>query len=82
MVRSSLIFKLVEFDQFKTGIVQLFPETQEFNGAPASQPILDNIRGRVVVSVFCNIGQRDEVLLFPGDDRDFLALNINTLWTK
>jgi hypothetical protein len=52
MVGPSLIFKLVEFDQFKTGIVQLFPKPQEFDGAPASQPILDNIRGRVAVSVF------------------------------
>jgi len=77
MVRSSFISKLVEFDQFKTGIVQLFPETQKFNGAPASQPILDNVRGRVAVSVFCNICERDIIPLFSGNNGDSFALNIN-----
>jgi len=57
MVRTGLVSKLVEFDQFKTGIVQALPKPQEFDGASASEPILDYVRGRVAVSVFRNIGQ-------------------------
>lgn len=55
MVRSGLVSKLVEFDQFKIRIVQLLPKSQELDGTPATQPILHDVGGRVTVSVLRDI---------------------------
>jgi hypothetical protein len=56
VVCASLIFKLVEFDQFKNRIMQLFPESQKFNGASAPHPIFNDICGGLAVPVLCDIG--------------------------
>jgi hypothetical protein len=34
----------IEFDGIKTGIVQSFPDAEEFNDAPTSKPVADEHR--------------------------------------
>ena len=42
-VQSSLLFNPIEFDGIKTGVVQPFPNAEELNGVPISQPVLDEV---------------------------------------
>jgi hypothetical protein len=67
-VTARLVHKAVEFDRFKNGIVQLFPKTNEFDGAPVPQPILNDVYRFIRIFVPGNVGKGDKIfLLFAGN---------------
>ena len=77
MIGTRFVSKLAEFDQFEPRIVQRLPETQELDRAPASQPILDNVRRRIAVAVLRDIGERDVILPLLRNDGNSRALNVH-----
>ena len=56
-MKPGLLPKPVEFDGIKIRVVELFPDTKEFNGIPVPEPVLDQIIGPFRI-------------LVPGDIRD------------
>ena len=56
-------FNMVEFDQFKIGIIQFFPQAYKLYCVFPSKPIFNNICGLFRIFVSRNIGQR-EIIVF------------------
>lgn len=55
-------FKPLEFEGFKTRVVQTLPNTQIFYCIPVTQPVPDN-RSRVIAFVSCYVCQADIIIL-------------------
>ena len=53
----------VEFDGIKTGVVDLLPKTEEFEGVAVAQPVADQVVAGVRVFVAGDIGQADIILI-------------------
>ena len=73
-VEASLIFKGFEFETFKIGIVDLFPDPDEFEGVPISHPTVDE---HVIPELFRHVRERDEVLAVLREDGDGRSLDFN-----
>jgi hypothetical protein len=79
-VEACLTFNPIEFDGIKTGIVDLLPEAEEFDGVAIAQPVEDQVIGALRILVAGDVGQADIILVvdagetnFAGEDFDFLA---------
>jgi len=73
-VEAGLVFKGLEFDTFKVGIVDLFPNTDEFKGVTVTHPTVDQ---DIIPEFFRHIGEGDEVLAALRDDGDGRALDFD-----
>jgi hypothetical protein len=79
-VEACLTFNPIEFDGIKTGIVDLLPEAEEFDGVAIAQPVEDQVIGALRILVAGDVGQADIILVvdagesnFAGEDFNFLA---------
>jgi len=61
------IFAL-EFERFKTWVAQFFPKSQEFDGAAATHPVVDDRKRLLRVSVLGDVGEGDEIQAAFRDD--------------
>ncbi|MNQ61220.1 hypothetical protein D3C85_755310 [compost metagenome] len=69
-VETGLLFKPVEFDGFKSRIIELLPDPQKLDGVPVAQPIADQVVGAIRILVAGNIGDADELDAVPGNRGD------------
>jgi hypothetical protein len=70
-VEAGLHSNPVEFDGIKTGVVDLLPEAEEFEGVAVTQPVADQIVAGVRVFVAGNVGQTDVILVVDAGEADF-----------
>jgi hypothetical protein len=68
------VSKGLEFETFKIGIVDLFPDADEFEGVAISHPTVDQ---HVIAKFFGHVGERDEVLTVLRDNGDGCALDFD-----
>ena|GEM_PF-1185112 len=80
-VEAGLLFKPVEFDGIKTGVVDLLPDAGELDGVAVAEPNADEVVAGVRVFVAGDVGQADVILVvdageanFAGEDFDFLLI--------
>lgn len=73
-VEASLISKGLEFETFKTWIVNLFPNPDELDGVAIAHPTVDQ---HVVPEFFRHVGERDEVIIVAGEDRNGRSLDFD-----
>jgi hypothetical protein len=78
-VETGLLFNSVEFDGIKTGVVDLLPEAEEFEGVAVAKPVADQAIAGLRVFIAGDVGQADIILVvhageanFAGEDFDFL----------
>jgi hypothetical protein len=57
-IQAGLVSKGFEFETFECRIVNLFPDTDEFEGVAVEQPLVNQ---HIVPNFFCHVGQRDEI---------------------
>jgi hypothetical protein len=67
----------IEFDGIKTGIVDLLPQAEEFEGVAVSEPVGDQVVAGVRVFVAGNIGQADIILIVDPGEADFTGENFD-----
>src|SRR5690606_10019202 len=72
-VQAGLPSKPVEFDGIKIGVIELFPNAQEFNGVAVSQPVSDQVIGAFWILVPSNISNADVLQTIPGFGSDVLV---------
>jgi hypothetical protein len=60
----------VEFDGIKLRVVELLPDSEEFDGVAIAQPVADDVVGVVRILEFGDIREADVVLLLFGKDGD------------
>lgn len=77
-VQPRLFSNPIEFDGIKIRVVQPLPHTEEFNRVPISQPVLDEVIRSLTVLVTGDVRETDAVLLLPGQNGDYRALNIDS----
>ena len=56
---SRFCFKPIEFDRFKIGIVNLFPQAQKWNRRMIAHPVCHHDKSIVWIFIFCNISERN-----------------------
>ena len=78
-VEARLLFNPIEFDGIKNGIVDLFPETEEFDGVAVAQPIEDQVVRALRVFVAGDVGQADVILVVDAGEADFAGENLDFL---
>ena len=72
-IEASQPFKPLEFEGFKTWVVQRLPNAQEFDCVAVPHPVANHCTA-VLRFVLCDIRQRYEILLIDLQHRDFAAL--------
>jgi len=74
VVQTRLAFNYGEFARIKTGVVDRFPDAKKFDGVTVAQPVRNE-----EISILClqHVGQRDEILVFGGEDGDGCALDFD-----
>jgi hypothetical protein len=55
-VQTGLFSKPIEFDGFKTGVVELLPDTEKLDGVAVAQPVLNDVVGPLRIAVSGNVG--------------------------
>jgi hypothetical protein len=75
-VQSGPISKPLEFEGFEIRVVQGLPYPQEFNRVAIAHPILDYMVGPIWLSMLCDVGDGDVVLLCVGKHRNLCPFNI------
>ena len=78
-VESGHFFNPVEFDGIKTGVVDLLPDTEEFDGVAVAQPVANQIVAGFRIAVSGDIGEADVVVPFDAGDADFAGENFDLL---
>ena len=76
-VQARLHSNPVEFDGIKSRIIEPLPDTEEFYGASAAQPVANHIVRVVGVFEFGDVGQADDVLLVLRKHSDRGPLDFN-----
>ena len=69
-VQVSLHPNPVEFDGIETRVVELLPDTEEFQRVPVAQPVSDEVVGVVAILVAGNVRERYVVVGAAGNDGD------------
>jgi hypothetical protein len=69
----------IEFDGIKTGIVDLLPQAEEFEGVAVSEPVGDQVVRALRVFVASDIGQADIILIVDPGEADFTGENFDFL---
>lgn len=69
----------VKFDGIKTGVVDLLPETEEFESAAVAQPVGDQIVRALRVFVAGDVGQADVILVVDAGEADFAGKHFDFL---
>ena len=70
-VEAGLHSNPIEFDGIKTGIVDLLPQAEEFDGVAVAQPVADQVVAGVCVFVAGDVGQADVILVIHASEADF-----------
>ena len=73
-VQARLTFNCGEFAIIKTGVVDGFPNAKKFDGVTVAQPVRDE---EISILRFQHVGQRNEVLVFGGEDGDGSPLDFD-----
>jgi len=66
-VQSSLFFKPIEFDRFKIGVINVFPDAQKLDCIPAPEPVVDNA---LIPKGFDHIRERNTITVPVPDHGD------------
>ena len=74
-VQTGLISKGLEFETFKTGIVNLLPDSDEFERVAIPHPTVNQ---DVIAKLFRHVREADKVLFLLGKDGDGRALNFDS----
>ena len=69
----------VEFDGIKTGVVDLLPEAEEFDGVAVSEPVGDQVVRALWVFVAGDVGQADVILVVDAGEANFAGKNFDFL---
>ena len=69
----------VKFDGIKTGVVDLLPETEEFESVAVAQPVADQVVAGVRVFVAGDVGQADGILVVDAGEADFAGKHFDFL---
>ncbi len=69
----------VEFDGIKTGVVDLLPKPEEFEGVAVAQPVADQVVAGVRVFVAGDVGQADVILVVDAGEADFAGKHFDFL---
>ena len=72
-VESSPISKPLEFEGFKIRIEHGFPNAEKLDRVPVAEPIRDE---KLSVLRFEHVGERDEIAILVGENRDGSSANI------
>ena len=73
-VEASLFSKGLEFETFKIRIMDLLPDTYEFEGVAIAHPVVDQ---RIITKFFRHVSQGNEIVLAAGNDGDGGSLNLD-----
>ena len=73
-VESGLLSKGLEFETFKIRIMDLLPNTNEFEGVAIAHPVVDK---RIITKFFRHVGQGYEIVIAARNDGDGGSLNLN-----
>ena len=76
-VETGLHSNPVEFDGIKIGVVDLLPETEEFEGVAVAQPVADQVITGICVFVAGDVGQADVILVVDASEADFACENFD-----
>jgi hypothetical protein len=76
-VETGLLSKPIEFDGIKTGVVDLLPEAEEFEGVAVAQPVADQVVGVNGFLVAGDVGQADVILVVDAGESDFAGENFD-----
>ena len=71
-------FKPIEFDRFKIGIVNLFPQAQKWNCRMITHPVCHHDKSIVWIFLFCNISEWNVSILINNiaHHSDFCSIGI------
>ncbi len=69
----------VEFDGIRTGVVDLLPKPEEFEGVAVAQPVADQVVAGVRVFVAGDVGQADVILVVDAGEADFAGKHFDFL---
>ena len=78
-VEAGLHSNPVEFDGIKTGVVDLLPKPEEFEGVAVAQPVADQVVAGVRVFVAGDVGQADVILVVDAGEADFAGKHFDFL---
>lgn len=73
-VQTRLAFNYGEFARIKTGVMNGFPDAKKFDGVAVAQPVRDE---EISILRLQHVGQRNEVLVFGGEDGNGYALDFD-----
>ena len=74
-IESRLFFNPIEFDGIKTGVVELLPDAEEFDGVAVAEPVGDEVVRPFGVFVAGDVGKAEVVLPVFGKHGDGCALD-------
>ena len=69
----------VAFDGIRTGVVDLLPKPEEFEGVAVAQPVGDQIVRALRVFVAGDVGQADGILVVDAGEVDFAGKHFDFL---
>ena len=69
----------VAFDGIRTGVVDLLPKPEEFEGVAVAQPVADQVVAGVRVFVAGDVGQADVILVVDAGEADFAGKHFDFL---
>ena len=72
-------FNPVAFDGIKTGVVDLLPKPEEFEGVAVAQPVADQVVAGICVFVAGDVGQADVILVIDAGEANFAGKNFDFL---